>query len=179
MSRIGRKPVPIPAGVEVEIGSDNHVRAKGPKGELGRQLHPDMIVRMEDGQVLVQRPSDNNFHRALHGLTRTLVQNLVTGVNSGFEKTLEIHGVGYRAVQKGADVEIQAGFSHPVLVKAPPGIQIEVSNPTKLYVRGSDKQVVGEVAAGIRAIRPPEPYKGKGIRYGGEYVRRKVGKTGK
>ena len=179
MSRIGKKPVPVPAGVTVEIGSDNFILVKGPKGELSQKIHPDMKLRMEDDLVKVERPTENGYHRALHGLSRTLVQNMVTGVSAGFEKTLEIQGVGYRAIQKGADVEIQAGYSHPVLVQAPPGVQIEVSNPTKVYVRGADKQRVGEVAAGIRAIRPPEPYKGKGIRYGGEHVRRKVGKTGK
>lgn len=179
MSRIGRKPVAVPSSVDVVIGKDNHITVKGAKGQLECSLHPDMLITKSDGEVLVERPSDGVFHRGLHGLTRTLIQNMVTGVSEGFVKELEIHGVGYRAVKKGSDVEIQAGYSHPVMVKQPSGIELDVPAANKVVVSGADKQLVGEVAAKIRAIRKPEPYKGKGIRYVGEHVRRKVGKAGK
>ena len=175
MSRIGRKPITIPSGVEVEIGG-GAVTVKGPKGTLSERVNPDMTVAVEDGTLTVTRPTDRGDHRALHGLTRSLVANMVTGVTDGFEKRLEIQGVGYRAALKGSDLEMQLGFSHPVSVKAPEGITFEVPQPTQIIVRGISKQVVGETAAQIRKWRPPEPYKGKGIRYADEYVARKVGK---
>ncbi|MFN2615464.1 MAG: 50S ribosomal protein L6 [Actinomycetota bacterium] len=178
MSRIGRKPIQIPPGVDVAVAGSN-VTVKGPKGTLQQQLHPEMTVRVEDGTVVVARPSEERRHRALHGLTRTLVANMVDGVTQGFAKTLEIQGVGYRAAAKGKDVEFSIGFSHPVLVTPPEGITLTVESPTKIVVAGADKQSVGQVAANIRAIRPPDPYKGKGIRYEGEYVRRKAGKAAK
>jgi large subunit ribosomal protein L6 len=175
MSRIGRKPIPVPAGVDVEVGATT-VTVKGPKGTLSERINPDMKVTLEDGTLTVARPSDRGDHRALHGLTRSLVANMVTGVTDGFEKRLEIQGVGYRAALRGSDLEMQLGFSHPVSVKAPEGITFEVPQPTQVIVKGIDKQKVGQIAAEVRAVRPPEPYKGKGIRYEGEYVRRKVGK---
>ncbi len=152
------------------------VSVKGPKGQLEQQVHPDMLVALEDDNLKVSRPSEAKEHRALHGLTRSLLANMVAGVTVGYEKRLEIVGVGYRAALKGKDLEVQVGYSHPVLVDAPEGIEFEVPAPTQVVVRGIDKQKVGQVAANIRAIRKPEPYKGKGIRYQGEYVRRKVGK---
>ena len=175
MSRIGRKPIPVPSGVDVEIGRGT-VTVKGPKGTLSERVNQDMTVALEDGQLIVSRPTDRGDHRALHGLTRTLVANMVTGVTQGFEKRLEIQGVGYRAALKGQDLEMQLGFSHAVTVKAPDGIAFEVPQPTQIVVSGISKQQVGEIAAQIRKWRPPEPYKGKGIRYAGEQVRRKVGK---
>jgi large subunit ribosomal protein L6 len=175
MSRIGRKPIPVPSGVDVEIGRGT-VTVKGPKGSLSERVNQDMTVALEDGQLIVTRPTDRGDHRALHGLTRSLVANMVTGVTDGFEKRLEISGVGYRAALRGSDLEMQLGFSHPVSVKAPEGVTFEVPQPTQIIVRGISKQVVGEVAAQIRKWRPPEPYKGKGIRYADEYVVRKVGK---
>ena len=175
MSRIGRKPITVPSGVDIEIGRGS-VTVKGPKGTLSERVSPDMTVTLDDGTLLVSRPSDRGDHRALHGLTRSLVANMVTGVTDGFEKRLEIQGVGYRAALRGSDLEMQLGFSHPVSVKAPEGVTFEVPQPTQIVVRGISKQVVGEVAAQIRKWRPPEPYKGKGIRYEGEYVARKVGK---
>jgi len=175
MSRIGKKPIPIPSGVEVEI-SPGSVTVKGPKGSLSERVSPEMGVSQEDGSIVVTRPTDRGQHRALHGLTRTLVANMVQGVTDGYEKRLEIQGVGYRAALKGSDLEMQLGFSHPVTVKAPAGIDFEVPAPTQVIVRGISKQQVGEVAAQIRKWRPPEPYKGKGIRYADEYVQRKVGK---
>jgi large subunit ribosomal protein L6 len=175
MSRIGRKPIPIPSGVEVQIAPGG-VTVKGPKGTLSERISPDMTVAQEDGSVVVTRPTDRNDHRALHGLTRSLVANMVTGVTDGYEKRLEIQGVGYRAALRGSDLELQLGYSHPVNVKAPEGIEFEVPQPTQVIVRGISKQQVGEVAAQIRKWRPPEPYKGKGIRYANEYVVRKVGK---
>jgi large subunit ribosomal protein L6 len=175
MSRIGRKPIPVPSGVEVEI-APGRVAVKGPKGRLEERISHDMNVALEDGQLLVSRPSDRSDHRALHGLTRSLVANMVTGVTDGFERRLEIQGVGYRAALRGADLEMQLGFSHPVSVPAPDGISFEVPAPTQIVVRGISKQQVGEIAAQIRKWRPPEPYKGKGIRYEGEHVQRKVGK---
>ena len=175
MSRIGRQPIPVPSGVELSIEPDL-VRVKGPKGELQERISRDIAVAQEDGQIVVTRPSDRRDHRALHGLTRTLVANMVQGVTDGFEKRLEIQGVGYRAALKGKDIELSVGYSHPVTIEAPAGIEFEVPQPTRITVRGSSKQAVGEVAARIRKVRPPEPYKGKGIRYEGEYVQRKVGK---
>src|SRR5213596_1484931 len=175
MSRIGRKPVALPKGVTAQI--DGHkITVKGPKGEISRTLHKDMVLSLEDSTVVVKRPSDEAQHKALHGLTRTLVANMVQGVTEGFSKTLEIQGVGYRAQLKGKDLELALGYSHPVPIKAPDGIEFEVPQPTRIVVRGISKQLVGETAALIRKQRPPEPYKGKGIRYEGEYVARKVGK---
>ena len=175
MSRIGRKPIPVPAGVTVTIEPDA-VRVKGPKGELSEAIHRDITVSQEDDQLVVTRPTDRGPHRALHGLTRSLVANMVEGVTSGYSKTLEIQGVGYRAQLKGKDLELALGYSHPVSIKAPDGIEFEVPQPTRVIVKGISKQLVGETAANIRKQRPPEPYKGKGIRYEGEYVARKVGK---
>jgi large subunit ribosomal protein L6 len=178
MSRIGKQPIPVPAGVDVTIDG-SHVAVKGPRGSLERDLHPEMRVLLEDGSVRVERPSDERLHRSLHGLTRTLVANMVEGVTNGFEKRLEIVGVGYRAALKDSDLELALGFSHAVDVPAPPGIEFEVPAPNRIVVRGIDKQLVGEVAANIRKIRKPEPYKGKGVRYEGEYVRKKAGKAAK
>jgi large subunit ribosomal protein L6 len=175
VSRIGKQPIPVPEGVDVLIEPDL-VRVKGPKGELQQRVARDMEVSQEDGEVLVKRPSDRGEHRALHGLTRSLIANMVEGVTNGFERRLEIQGVGYRAALRGKDVELTVGFSHSVQVRAPDGIEFEVPAPTQIVVRGIDKQQVGETAARIRKVRPPEPYKGKGIRYQGEYVARKVGK---
>jgi large subunit ribosomal protein L6 len=175
MSRIGRQPIPVPSGVELTVEPEL-VRVKGPKGELQERISRDMTVAQEDGQIVVTRPSDRRDHRALHGLTRSLVANMVQGVTEGFEKRLEIQGVGYRAALRGRDIELSVGYSHPVLIEAPTGIEFEVPQPTRVVVRGFSKQVVGEIAARIRKVRPPEPYKGKGIRYEGEYVPRKVGK---
>jgi large subunit ribosomal protein L6 len=175
MSRIGKAPIPIPAGVDVQVDG-NRVTVKGPKGELSQNVSPDMAIALRDGVLTVSRPSDANTHRALHGLTRTLLANMVIGVTSGFEKRLDIVGVGYRAALKGKDLEIQVGYSHPVVVTPPKDIEFEVPTATQIVVKGISKQQVGQVAADIRAIRSPEPYKGKGIRYQGEVVRRKVGK---
>ena len=175
MSRIGKAPISVPSGVDITIDG-NVVAVKGPKGRLSTALSPEIIVSLADGVISVSRPSDAGRHRALHGLSRTLVANMVTGVTAGFEKRLDIVGVGYRAILKGQDLEIQAGFSHPVVVTPPDNIEFEVPVPTQIVVRGIDKQQVGQIAANIRAIRKPEPYKGKGIRYQGEVVRRKVGK---
>jgi large subunit ribosomal protein L6 len=175
MSRIGKQPIPIPDGVTVTIGADR-VDVKGPKGELSERIPRDIEVVQEDGELLVRRPTDRGEHRALHGLTRSLVANMVIGVTDGYAKTLEIQGVGYRAQKRGSDLELALGYSHPVPVAAPDGIEFEVPQPTRIIVRGISKQLVGEVAANIRKRRPPEPYKGKGIRYEGEYVARKVGK---
>ncbi len=175
MSRIGRKPIPIPEAVTVEL-APGRVAVKGPKGELAQTVSADMAVEQADGALTVQRPTDRGEHRALHGLTRSLIANMVEGVMEGFEKRLEIQGVGYRAQLKGRDLELALGYSHPVSVEAPEGIEFEVPQPTEIVVRGIDKQLVGQVAADIRKRRPPEPYKGKGIRYRGEHVLRKVGK---
>jgi large subunit ribosomal protein L6 len=175
MSRIGRLPIDIPDGVDVQV-EPGTVRVKGPKGHLEQAVSHDMSFEREDGRLLVKRPTDRGEHRALHGLTRSLVYNMVEGVTNGFEKRLEIQGVGYRAQLKGRTLELALGFSHPVRVDAPAGIDFEVPAPTQIVVRGIDKQAVGEVAARIRKFRPPEPYKGKGVRYAGEYVARKVGK---
>ncbi len=179
MSRIGRQPIEVPSGVDVTVADGNVVTVKGPRGELRQRVHETMRVVNEDGTVRVERPNDEGFSRSLHGLTRSLVANMVEGVTKGFEKRLQIVGVGYRAAMKGSDVELQVGYSHPVLVSKPEGIEFEVPTPTQIVVRGSDKQLVGETAANIRKIRKPEPYKGKGIRYENEYVRKKAGKAAK
>ena len=175
MSRIGKQPIPVPAGVTVAIEPDQ-VRVNGPKGELSERIPRDIVVEQDGEELVVKRPTDRGEHRALHGLTRSLVANMVIGVTDGYEKALEIQGVGYRAQKRGNDLELSLGFSHPVSVKAPEGIEFDVPSPTRIVVRGISKQLVGEVAANIRKQRPPEPYKGKGIRYEGEYVARKVGK---
>lgn len=175
MSRIGRAPIPLPAGVEI-VWDDGRVTVKGPKGELTQRVPREMLVEVGDGVIEVKRPTDSGQHRSLHGLTRTLIANMVTGVTQGFEKRLEIQGVGYRAGVKGKDLELLVGYSHPVVIAPPEHVEFETPQPTVVLVRGIDKQVVGETAAKVRSIRPPEPYKGKGIRYAGEYVRRKVGK---
>ena len=178
MSRIGKQPIAIPSTVEVQLDGST-ITVKGPKGELQRTCHPEMRLHLEEGQLTVTRPSDQHSHRALHGLTRALLANMVAGVESGFSKTLELHGVGYRAQQMGKAVQILVGFSHPVDYAPPEGITLEVEGTGRIHVRGIDKAMVGQVAAEIRHIRPPEPYKGKGIRYEGEHVRRKAGKAGK
>jgi large subunit ribosomal protein L6 len=175
MSRIGKSPITMPAGVSVSI-SPGRVMVNGPLGELSQQVPPRIKVEESDGQLLVTRPTERGEDRALHGLTRSLVANMVEGVTKGFSKTLEIQGVGYRASLRGTDLELNVGYSHPVVKKAPQGITFEVPQPTQVVVKGIDKQKVGQIAAEVRAVRPPEPYKGKGIRYEGEYVRRKVGK---
>ena len=177
MSRVGRMPIDIPAGVTVKIDGPV-ISVKGPKGELTRTLHQDMKVTVQDNVITVERPSEEKNHRALHGLTRALVANMVTGVSEGFTKTLEINGVGYRAAKQGNKLALTLGFSHPVEMEAPAGITIDVPAPNKIVVSGADKEVVGAVAADIRKWRKPEPYKGKGIRYEGEVVRRKAGKAG-
>ena len=179
MSRIGKQPVEIPSGVEVDVDDANLVTVRGPRGELSQTMHPTMRIRTEEGAVRVERPDDVGFSRSLHGLTRSLIANMVEGVTKGFEKHLQIVGVGYSAALKGNDVELQVGYSHPVLVPQPDGIEFEVPTPTQIIVRGNDKAAVGETAAKIRKIRKPEPYKGKGIRYEGEYVRKKAGKAAK
>ena len=178
MSRVGKMPIPLPQGVEVRIDGA-HVTVKGPKGELSRDLDPEMRIEQSDGQVIVTRPTEQVRHRAMHGLTRSLVANMVTGVSDGFTKTLELQGVGYRAQMQGNDLVLAIGYSHPVNVPPPAGIEFEVEGTTKIVVKGINREHVGQVAADVRKIRPPEPYKGKGIRYSGEYVRRKAGKAGK
>jgi large subunit ribosomal protein L6 len=179
MSRIGRLPVPVPTGVDVTI-DDRTVRVKGPKGELQHTLpEPITIDRGDDGTLVVARPNDERESRSLHGLSRTLVNNMVVGVTEGYAKSLEIHGTGYRVQARGSDLEFALGYSHPVPVRAPDGITFEVTSPTRLTVRGIDKQKVGEVAANIRKLRKPDPYKAKGVRYAGEVIRRKAGKAGK
>jgi large subunit ribosomal protein L6 len=175
MSRIGKKPIEIPDGVTIEI-APGQVAVKGPKGELTQKVSDDMKVEQENATLTVARPTDRGEHRALHGLTRSLIANMVEGVTKGFERRLEIQGVGYRVRLQGKALELSVGFSHTVSITAPDGIEFEVPQPTEVIVRGIDKQLVGEFAARIRRVRPPEPYKGKGIRYAGEYVRRKVGK---
>jgi len=176
MSRIGRKPVALPKGVTAQI-EGHKITVKGPKGEISRTLHEDMIIALEDSTVVVKRPSDEAQHKSLHGLTRTLVANMVQGVTEGFAKSLEIQGVGYKAEPKPFGVQLVVGFSHPVPYKAPTGIKITVTNNVNVKIEGIDKELVGQVAAELRNVRPPEPYKGKGIRYAGEQVRRKAGKT--
>ena len=175
MSRIGKSPIEIPAGVSVSL-SPGRVMVNGPLGELSQQVPQRMKVEQSNGQIVVSRPTDRGDDRALHGLTRSLVANMVEGVTKGFEKRLEIQGVGYRAALRGQSLELSVGFSHSVVVEPPAGITFEVPTPTEILVKGIDKQQVGQTAAEVRAVRPPEPYKGKGIRYEGEYVRRKVGK---
>jgi large subunit ribosomal protein L6 len=179
MSRIGKQAIEIPSGVDVVVGADNVVTVTGPRGTLTQAIHPNITVVVDDGTARVERPDDEGFNRGLHGLSRTLVANMVEGVTKGYEKRLQIIGVGYRAAMKGKDLEIQVGYSHPVVVPQPDGIEFEVPAPTSIVVRGNDKQLVGEVAANIRKIRKPEPYKGKGIRYENEYVRKKAGKAAK
>jgi len=178
MSRIGRAPITVPSTVQVSVDG-SHVAVTGPKGSLEQRFHPDMRILLDDATVRVERPSDERLHRSLHGLTRTLLANMVIGVTDGYEKRLEIVGVGYRAAKKGDDLELALGFSHPVAFPAPAGIEFDVPAPNRITVRGIDKQLVGEVAAEIRKIRKPEPYKGKGIRYEGERVRKKAGKAAK
>ena len=179
MSRIGKLPIAVPAGVDVTI-EGQQVSVKGPKGALTHTVaEPITVVRDDDGSLAVRRPDDERRSRALHGLSRTLVANMITGVTTGFSKDLEISGVGYRVQAKGSDLEFSLGYSHPILVKAPEGISFKVESPTKFSVEGIDKQQVGEVAANIRKLRKPDPYKGKGVRYQGEVIRRKAGKTGK
>jgi large subunit ribosomal protein L6 len=175
MSRIGKQPIPVPAGVTISIEPER-VTVNGPRGELSERIPRDIRVEQTDGQIMVTRPTDRGEHRALHGLARTLIANMVQGVTDGFEKRLEIQGVGYRAQLRGRDLELALGFSHPISIKAPDGIEFEVPQPTRIIVKGASKQQVGEIAAIIRKQRKPEPYKGKGIRYEGEYVARKVGK---
>ena len=177
MSRIGRKPVVVPKGVTLQVDG-NTVAVKGPRGELRRTLHEEMEIALKDNQFTVARPSEEKRHKALHGLTRTLVQNMVEGVSKGFSKSLEIQGVGYKAEAKPYGVNLIVGFSHPVKYEAPKGIKISVDNNVMVKIEGADKELVGQVAAELRQVRPPEPYKGKGIRYVGEQVRRKAGKTG-
>jgi large subunit ribosomal protein L6 len=175
MSRIGRQPIPIPDGVDVNL-APGRVAVKGPRGELTQAVSHEMKIELSDGTLTVSRPTDRGPHRALHGLTRSLVANMVEGVTNGYERRLEIQGVGYRARLQGRTLELSVGFSHTVSVEAPEGVEFEVPQPTQVIVRGIDKQLVGETAARIRRVRPPEPYKGKGIRYAGEQIRRKVGK---
>jgi len=178
MSRIGRSPIAVPSSVTVTL-EGRALTVKGPKGTLSRELHPDMILRQEEGQLLVERPSEAKQHKQLHGLTRTLVANMVTGVTTGFSKGLEITGVGYRAQKVGNKLQLALGYSHPIEIDPPAGISFELETPTKLAVVGIDKELVGQVAARVRATRKPEPYKGKGVRYSTEVIRRKAGKAGK
>jgi large subunit ribosomal protein L6 len=177
MSRIGKKPIPVPAGVDVTIDGST-VRVKGPNGELSRTLHTEMKLSREGDEILVERPSDRPEHRSLHGLTRTLIANMIEGVTQGYKKTLEIVGVGYRAENRPFGLNFALGYSHPIEYHAPDGIKLNAASPTLVEVTGIDKEVVGQVAAEIRALRPPEPYKGKGVKYQGEVIRRKAGKAG-
>jgi large subunit ribosomal protein L6 len=176
VSRIGKMPITVPAGVTVKI-ENNHVTVKGPKGELSRQLHENMKLTLKDGVITVERPDDERQNRSLHGLTRTLINNMVVGVTTGFSKSLDIRGVGYRAAMKGKSISFTLGFSHPVVEDPPAGITFAVPAPNKIVISGADKELVGDVASKLRGLRPPEPYKGKGIRYEGEFVRHKVGKA--
>ena len=178
MSRIGKKPVIIPAGVTVEIAAGNNVTVKGPKGTLTYAFHPDMILKQEGNTIIVDRPDEEHLHKSLHGLTRTLLNNMVEGVEKGYSKTLEVNGTGYRAEKKGNQLVMRLGFSHEVFVDEIPGITIEVPGPNQIIIHGVDKQVVGQFAAEVRGKRPPEPYKGKGIKYSTEVIRRKAGKAG-
>ncbi len=178
MSRIGRKPIVVPQGVELSI-EGNTVTVKGPKGTLNSTIHPLMKVEMKDGEVIVSRPNDDKQARSLHGLSRTLIANMITGVSEGFKKNLEIHGIGYRAQKQGTDLVMNIGYSHQVIMPEKYGVTVEVPEPTKIVINGIDKQKVGQFAAEVREKRPPEPYKGKGIRYAGEYVAQKEGKSGK
>jgi len=177
MSRIGKMPVKIPKGVEVKI-EGNVVHVKGPKGSLTREFHKDMVIEKEDDAIIVKRPSDSKQYKSLHGLTRTLISNMVNGVVNGYEKRLSLEGVGYRAAKQGKKLALTVGYSHPVEIEPPEGIEFDVPAPNKIIVKGIDKELVGQIAANVRAVRPPEPYKGKGIRYEDEVVRRKEGKTG-
>ena len=178
MSRIGRMPITVPAGVTVNVADGNVVTVKGPKGELTRALRAEMIIKQEGNTITVERPSDDKLHRSLHGLTRTLLNNMIVGVTDGFKKELEVNGVGYRVAKEGKNLVMNLGFSHQVIVPEIEGITIDVPSPNKIVISGCDKQVVGQFAAEIREKRPPEPYKGKGIKYTDEVIRRKVGKTG-
>jgi large subunit ribosomal protein L6 len=178
MSRIGKLPIEIPAGVTVKVDNDNNIAVKGPKGELVQKIHKDIKITVEGNVITVGRPTENKYHRSLHGLSRSLIANMVEGVTKGFEKVLEINGVGYRAQKQGKKLVLNVGYSHPVEIEEISGIQIEVPAPNKIIIKGMDKQKVGAVAANIRAVRPPEPYKGKGIKYEGERIIRKEGKTG-
>ena len=178
MSRIGKKPVIIPANVTVTVADENVVTVKGPKGTLTHTLHPDMIIKLDGNVLSVERPDEEHLHKSLHGLTRTLIANMVEGVEKGYSKELEVNGVGYRAEKKGNQLVMRLGFSHEVIMEEIPGITIEVPSPNKIIIHGIDKQVVGQFAAEVRGKRPPEPYKGKGIKYVDEVIRRKVGKTG-
>ena len=178
MSRIGKKPVVIPAGVTVDVAAGNAVTVKGPKGTLSYTFHPDMILKLEGNVLTVERPDEEHLHKSLHGLTRTLSSNMIEGVDKGFKKELEVNGVGYRAEKKGNQLVMRLGFSHEVIMDEIPGITIEVPGPNQIIIHGADKQVVGQFAAEVRGKRPPEPYKGKGIKYVDEVIRRKVGKTG-
>jgi len=177
VSRIGRKPIPVPQGVEVKV-EGNTVTVKGPKGSLTREFHPDMKITFDGSQILVERPSDEKEHKALHGLTRTLINNMIVGVTSGYQKSLELVGVGYRAAKQGRKLVLTVGYSHPVEMDPPEGIEVEVPAQNQIIVKGIDKELVGNFAATIRAVREPEPYKGKGIKYTDEVIRRKAGKTG-
>lgn len=177
MSRIGKQPIPVPAGVDVQI-EGNRVRIKGPKGQLEKELHEDMIINYGEGQLTVERPSDSKKHRSMHGLTRTLLNNMVVGVTTGFQKNLELAGVGYRASKQGNKLVLAIGYSHPVEIEPEPGLEIEVPAPNRISVKGIDKEKVGALAAAVRATRKVEPYKGKGIKYEGEVIRRKAGKAG-
>ncbi|WMM25584.1 50S ribosomal protein L6 [Tissierella sp. MB52-C2] len=179
MSRIGLKPINIPSGVEIKINDNNIVEVKGPKGQLSEKISSDMEIKIEDGVLTVARPTDNKKHRSLHGLSRTLISNMIVGVTEGYSKSLEIEGTGYRAAKQGKKLVLTLGYSHPVELEDPQGIEVEVPATNKIIVKGINKQQVGNYAANIRAFRKPEPYKGKGIRYSNEIVRRKVGKTGK
>ena len=178
MSRIGKKPVIIPAGVTVDVAADNNVTVKGPKGTLTFGFHPDMIIKVEGNVLTVERPDEEHLHKSLHGLTRTLLSNMVEGVEKGYSKELEVNGTGYRAEKKGNQLVMRLGFSHEVFVEEIPGITIEVPGPNQVIIHGIDKQVVGQFAAEVRGKRPPEPYKGKGIKYSTEVIRRKAGKAG-
>ena len=178
MSRIGKKPVTIPANVTVTVAEGNVVTVKGPKGTLTHTLHPDMLIKVEGNVLTVERPDEEHLHKSLHGLTRTLISNMVEGVDKGYAKELDVNGVGYRVEKKGTQLVMRLGFSHEVIVDEIPGITIEVPAPNKIIIRGIDKQVVGQFAAEVRGKRPPEPYKGKGIKYSTEVIRRKAGKTG-
>ena len=178
MSRIGNSPIAIPSGVDFKIEAENVVTVKGPKGTLTKKLHKDMIIEKQDNTIIVKRPSENKEHKSLHGLTRTLVNNMVIGVTEGFSKTLEINGVGYRAAKQGNNLSLTLGFSHPVDMEPAEGITIDVPNPNQIVISGSDKQSVGQFAAKVREKRPPEPYKGKGIKYADETIKRKEGKAG-
>ena len=178
MSRIGKKPVIIPANVTVDVAAGNVVTVKGPKGTLTHALHPDMLIKIEGNTLIVDRPDEEHLHKSLHGLTRTLINNMVEGVEKGYSKELDVNGVGYRVEKKGTQLVMRLGYSHEVIMDEIPGITVEVPNPNKIIVHGIDKQVVGQFAAEVRGKRPPEPYKGKGIKYSTEVIRRKVGKTG-